>query len=257
MATRNEWNTYRLDDSLNIWGDPDFQGIPVFSGGLNLGDAVTDTLVLNGRVATGSIAGAALDIDATYLYDALEEIRADVSDWTGVGGSFSGRYLRLSTSVASANQIYAEQIYAANGEAGGVGVDVGLLESAIFNTMGKGGSTITLMRGIEVKCEWLADDIVTNARGLTIEFMGLAAPTNTIHGLWFEQDSAAGAMTAMFQEIRMRSGIVFMSNPTDPNGAVTAPIGSLCLVSSGTGAADRLWMNTDSGTTWTSIVTTA
>lgn len=253
MATRNEWNTYRLDDGLNIWGDPEFQGIPVFAGGLGLGDAVTDTLVLNGRTATGSLAGEALDIDATYTYDALEEIRADVSDWTGVGGSFIGRYSRISTSVSSVNQIYAEQIYAVNAD----GVDVALLQSFLFNTMGKGNSTIDLMRGGEIKCEWLATDIVTNARGLTIEFMGLAAPTNTIHGLWFEQDSAAGAMTAMFQEIRMRSGIVFMSNPTDPNGAVTAPVGSLCLVSSGSGTADRLWMNTDSGTTWTSIVTTA
>jgi len=255
MAVRNEWNTYRLNDGLNIWGAPEFQGIPVFAGGLAHGDEVVDTLVTNGRIATGSIAGAPLDIDDTYIYNALMELRADVSSWVGIGGTdFYGQYLRVSTSVESAaDNIYAQQIYAANAD----GINVGLLESAIFNTMGKGNSTITLMRGAEVKCEWLATDIVTDAVGLVIEFMGLAAPTNTIYGLKFEQDSAAGAMTAKFQEIRMRSGIVIMSNPTDPNGAITAPKGSLCVVSSGSGAADRLWMNTDDGTTWTSIVTTA
>jgi hypothetical protein len=253
MATRNEWNTYRLDDGLNIWGDPEFQGIPVFAGGLEHGDEVVDTLVTNGRMATGSLAGSALDIDATYTYNALEEIRADVSDWTGVGGTFIGRYSRISTSVTSVNQIYSEQIYAANAD----GVDVALLQSVIFNTMGKGNSTIDLMRGGEIKCEWLATDIVTNAVGLVIEFMGLAAPTNPIFGLWFEKDSAAGAMVPYFREIRMKEGVQIISSTADPNGVITAPAGSLCLVTSGSGAADRLWMNTDSGTTWTSVTCTA
>jgi len=251
MAVRNEWNTYRLDDGLNIWGAPEFQGIPVFAGGLAQGDAVVDTFVTNGRIATGSIDGAALDIDATYTYDALIELRADVSSWAGIGGTdFYGQYLRVSTSVDSAaDNIYAQQIYAANAD----GIDVGMLESAIFNTMGKGNSTITLMRGAEIKCEWLATDTVTDAVGLVIEFMGLAAPTNVIYGLKFEKESAAGAMAAKFQEIRMKEGLVIISSTASPDSAITAPKGSLCLVSTGTTVATCAWINTDGAVAWSAF----
>lgn len=258
---RSDWNSYRLEDGLNIWGDPNFQGSPNFLGGFELGDAITDTLVLKGRVATGSIAGSTLDIDATYTYGEFMELRMDVSDWTGIPGTtpknFYGRYMRVSTSVASANWLYAQQVYAANGLEGEAGVDVALLQSFIYNTMGKGGSTITLMRGGEIKCEWAADDIVTNAQGLRIEFMGLAAPSNTIHGLWFEQDSGAAATYDLIQEIRMKQGMTILSRATSPNGVITAPIGSLCLVSSGTGANDSLFINRDGATSWKYITVEA
>lgn len=51
-------------------------------------------------------------------------------------------------------------------------------------------------------------------------------------------------------------GIYFCSQ--DPNAAgLIAPLGSLCLVTSGSGVNDRLWINTDSANTWTAIVTVA
>ena len=253
MGTRDEWNTYKMQQGLNIWGAPNFQGIPVLAGGFAFGDAVADTLVVNGRIATGSIAGAALDIDATYAHAHLMSTQADVSDWTGVGGTFAGIHSRISTSVASANVLYGTEAYVANGPAGGVGANIGYLQGFIFNVMGKGGSTIGMMRGGEIKCEWAADDTVTNARGLTIEFMGLAAPTNTIFGLWFEKDSAAGAMVPFFQEIRMMEGNTIISRTASPNGVVTAPAGSLCLVSTGNSVATCAFINTDSGTTWTAF----
>lgn len=49
------------------------------------------------------------------------------------------------------------------------------------------------------------------------------------------------------------SGAGIYSKATTPNGALTAPKGSICLCPNGTGASDRLWINTDGGTTWTSI----
>lgn len=235
-----------LDASLTVPGDL------TVTGDFTFGNAVLDTLIVNGRVATGSIAGAALDIDATYTYDAAIEFRADVSSWVGIAGTdFYGMYMRISASVDSAaDNLYAEQIYAANGLPGEDGVDMAMLSSAIFNTMGKGTSTITLMRGIEVKCEWLATDTVTDARALQIEFMGLAAPTNTIYGIYFEKESAAGAMVPFFQEIRMKEGPVIMSSTADPEGVVTAPTGSLCLVTNGTTTNDSLWINRGGGTVW-------
>jgi len=253
MATRNEWNTYRLDDGLNIWGAPSFLGIPEFAGGLDLGDAITDTLVLNGRIATGSIAGAALDIDATYAHAHLMSIQADVSDWTGVGGTFAGMHSRISTSVASTNVLYGHEHYVANGPAGGVGADISFLQGFIYNVMGKGGSTIGMMRGGEIKCEWAADDTVTDAVGLIIEFMGLANPTNSIYGLRFRADSGVGSLYPFFQEIRMKHDNVIMSSNASPNGVITAPAGSLCLVSTGNSVATCAFINTDGGTTWTAF----
>ena len=41
----------------------------------------------------------------------------------------------------------------------------------------------------------------------------------------------------------------------DPNGVVTAPIGSLCMNLAGSGVADRLWVNSNSATTWISVTT--
>lgn len=252
MATRNEWNSYQVGSGINIWGNPEFKGSPVFAGGLEFGDAITDSLVLKGRVATGSIAGSALSIDANYTHGELIEIRASVDSWAGVGSSFHGLYMRINAGIdATGKAIYAEEVYAANAD----GIDIATLQTFLFNTMGKGNSTITLMRGGEIKCEWLATDVVTNARALQIEFMGLAAPTNPVYGIWFEKDSAAGAMAAMFYEIRMKSGMCILSGSGAP--AMAAGKGSLYLRTDGSAVNDRIYVNTDGSTTWTHITTGA
>jgi hypothetical protein len=53
------------------------------------------------------------------------------------------------------------------------------------------------------------------------------------------------------------AGAGIYSRTTSPNGALTAPKGSICLVSNGSGVNDRLWTNTDGGTTWTSVTCAA
>lgn len=52
-------------------------------------------------------------------------------------------------------------------------------------------------------------------------------------------------------------GCQIMSGTGDPNGAVTAPKGSLYLRTDGGGVNDRAWINTNAGTVWTAIVTVA
>jgi hypothetical protein len=52
-------------------------------------------------------------------------------------------------------------------------------------------------------------------------------------------------------------GAYVVYHATDPNGVVAALKGSLCLVSSGTGVGDRMWVNTDGLTTWTAVTTAA
>jgi len=237
-----------LDASLTVPGDLTVEGDFTF------GDAVVDTMILNGRMATGSIAGATLDIDATYEYDALWEIRADVSDWTGIAtGFFHGEWSRISTSDPAGTVLYGKFMYVANGPEGGVGVDIDYLQGFLFNVLGKGGSTIGMMRGGEIKCEWANDDTVTDAVGLVIEFMGLVDPTNTIYGLWFRADSGVASVYDYIQEIRLNRDNVIMSSAASPNGVITAPAGSLCLVSTGNSVATCAFINTDGGTTWTAF----
>lgn len=51
------------------------------------------------------------------------------------------------------------------------------------------------------------------------------------------------------------NGIQIVAGTGDPNGAVTAPEGSLYLNTNGTGTANRAYINTNSGTVWTAITT--
>jgi len=48
-----------------------------------------------------------------------------------------------------------------------------------------------------------------------------------------------------------------VSGAGNPNGVVTAAKGSLYLNTTGSGIADRAWINTDGGTTWTNVTTAA
>ena len=42
-------------------------------GNFTFGNAALDTLVLNGRLSTGSVAGTTIDLGATYTYGELWE----------------------------------------------------------------------------------------------------------------------------------------------------------------------------------------
>lgn len=67
-----------LDSTLQV------DGAATLNGNVTLLDDIEDTVVLNGRVATGSVAGAALDIDSDYTRGELLELRANVSDYTNI-----------------------------------------------------------------------------------------------------------------------------------------------------------------------------
>ena len=55
----------------------------------------------------------------------------------------------------------------------------------------------------------------------------------------------------------MPGGLVVVTGAGDPNGTVTAPLGSLYLNSTGSGVANRAFINTNAGTVWTAITTVA
>ncbi len=98
-----------------------------FYSDVNLGDAVADTAILNGRLSTGSIAGTALSLGATYPYTEGAELRYTVTDWTGIGNNtFKAMYLRSQINTANADgSLKGLELYASNN-----GVALGSIEGA-------------------------------------------------------------------------------------------------------------------------------
>jgi hypothetical protein len=80
--------------------------------------------------------------------------------------------------------------------------------------------------------------------GVTAAFMAtkqFSSTQNWPYGLYIDSATC---------DIRLQAGPCVYSKATTPNGVITAPKGSLCLVSDGSSASTRLFVNTDAGTTW-------
>lgn len=211
---------------------------------------ISEGSLLLGRLSSMTKAGASIDLGALYTYGELIELRSNITSWAGIGGSFTMMLMRASIAVDSTSKgIRALEVDCANVDT----FSITTLSTFIFSTMGKGHSTITMMRGGEVACSWMATDVVTDARCLQLEFGGLATPTNNVYGLWFESDSATAAMADKVREIRMKTGLLIFSGSGIP--AMAAPKGSLYLRTDGSSVSTRAYINTDGSTTWTAITT--
>jgi len=212
---------------------------------------VTD-LILKGRMSCMTRAGAVIELGAAYTNGELVELRPRVTSWTGIGSSFHAVYIRADVNVDSTGKtLWAMEMIAANYD----NMDIDTLQVFMFNAIGKGNSAITLMRGGEIKLEWASTDVITDATALRIEYMGLSTPTNNVYGIYFEKESATGAMAAKFYEIRLKEGPCIISGSGAPT--LSAAKGSLYLRTDGTTTNDRAYINTDGSTTWTAITTAA
>ena len=58
-------------------------------------------------------------------------------------------------------------------------------------------------------------------------------------------------------DIRLQAGPGIYSKTSTPNGNLTAPQGSICLVTNGSSTSTRMFVNTDGGTTWTNFTSGA
>lgn len=89
--------------SLTIAEDLTVEGN--ISGDFTLGDSIVDSLILKGRITTGTEAGAYLEIDATtYQYTEGQELKYAVVDWADVYtlNSFTGIKLAVEARTESA-----------------------------------------------------------------------------------------------------------------------------------------------------------
>lgn len=203
----------------------------VISGSLTFGDAVIDTLIINGRVSTGSVAGTALDLDSTYTYNQLIEIRADVSDWTGMADNFTGAYLRFSSSTKTTS--YNLRGMELNVASTTSVVNLSGLYSETQCKALAAASTWTSVRGVEANLSFYnqTETVAVTEAGCIYGTIGLGSGYSAytgIHGLIIEtRDGSTGTRT-------LGSGII-LRNITPAEGTQTFTNGLQVVMACTTG----------------------
>lgn len=126
----------------------DKDGVMSFNGTAHINDSSEqpeffDNLVLTGRMATGSLAGSTVNIDATIdQYGEGFELRYNISDWVDTYTLTAGKgmYLRMETNEANASgSIYGMELYGVTNN-----VNLGYLWGALCYAYVKGTSAKTL-----------------------------------------------------------------------------------------------------------------
>ena len=205
----------------------------------------------------------------------IDTVHTDSGDVTGVGGAISIVGYDLitvdglgdtATIIMDANPLFhslsttttiisGQGITATTGNiistAGNVNATVGSMSA---------GTTVTAGTGITAT----TGDIVASTGNLTSTLGSVSASTTVTAGTGVT--SITGNITAVAGDLvasNVANGFVFsngvkiLSGSGDPNGVVTAPLGSLYLNHTGSGVADRAYINTNAGTVWTAISTVA
>ena len=111
---------------------------------INIGGDVTHTAVFDGRISTGTVAGAALAMDADYTLGEAIELRYTTSR-TG-DNQFQGIFLETRTSAANTSTIRGGEVHAAQEGAIAVGTLEGWNGQAITRSATTGN--VTSMYGV-------------------------------------------------------------------------------------------------------------
>ncbi len=101
---------YTWDQDLTFSGAVTIANLTVL-GTLTFGDAALDSLILKGRMSTGTAAGSAIDLGTTYTYGEAIELRYTVSNWTGIGSSFKALYLRSEADLGGSYGLRCAELY--------------------------------------------------------------------------------------------------------------------------------------------------
>lgn len=165
---------------------------PVFQ----LWDEISDVAIVQGRFSTGTKAGTALDVTSAYTYGEGSEFRYKVTDWTNVGSSFRGLYLRAESGVASSGKdIYGMELYgvANNFTTGGL---KGLLAYAYIK--GTSAKTVGPAYGVHGELSFDASSatntITTEASAGLFKITGGVCDTYTkLHGVIIRAGDMDGA----------------------------------------------------------------
>lgn len=136
MGGRLKVHSIEVRDFLKVKGPVTFEDT------LTFGNANVDTLILKGRVATGTAAGSNISIDATYIntYQQLQEEKCQITAW-GSQTSFSGWYFRAENGVAGGGKgLRTLEIYAVDNAT----FSIDNLQAAYFEAAMKASGTQTI-----------------------------------------------------------------------------------------------------------------
>ena len=124
-------------------------------GTISFGDEAADKLIIQGRVSSMTAAGAAIQISSAYTYGEGIEMRYQVTNWTGVGDSFKGMYLRSEaiTTAATGKSVYGAEIY---GVCNNVTMTTGSLWGTLTYAYVKGVDAVTVnnMYAVQGELTW-------------------------------------------------------------------------------------------------------
>ena len=246
-------------------------GITATTGAIaaSAGAVTASTTVTGGTgiiATTGNITASAGDIVATLgditaaAGDVVATLGAGNFATTCTGGT--GLYATTGDVTANAGDVVATLgagDFATTVTAGtGVTATTGNITASTGNfvaTLGSVSAATTVTGGTGVTAT--TGDVAASAGAVTASTTvtggtGVTATTGNVTATAGDVEAATATKGFI-----CGSGLKVIDGAGSPAGAVTAPKGSLYLRTDGSGASDRAYINTDSGTTWTALTTAA
>jgi hypothetical protein len=223
--------------TVTLSADPEFDAVTVNS--LQVVDG--DMNVTSGNVSASGTVTAGTGITATT--GDITASNGDISALSGgsistdTGDIISGGALSASTTVTAGTGIVATT--------GDIVSSAGALSA---NTTVTAGTGITATTG---NITASTGDIVTTVGNASIQGNVVSYGGNIVAAIGNVELLTPGTAVVM------GNGVQILSGSGDPNGTVTAPVGSLYLNAAGSGVADRMFVNTNGGTVWTGVSTVA
>jgi hypothetical protein len=135
-------------------------------------------------------------------------------------------------------------------------INIGTGGAARTITMGNATSTTSVVLNVGTGDLNLGTTATVHATNVGSTTAGATLVLNTPTGTNVAAANGLSVTTAG-RGLSLPGGLLVISGAGDPNGLVTAPIGSLYLNSTAANATSRAYINTDAGTAWTNITCAA
>src|SRR2546425_1803524 len=251
------------------------------TGVVNIGNATGNTFVTGALSATGSINSSAGQIFTTNgaisagntavstqpaTFQALKSRGGGViTTGDGLGqllfAGFDGTQQTVGAAITSTSsgtiantRVAGNLAFITHPDAPGASVTRMTISPAgnvVVNTPDSGTAVTVTAGGLTVT----AGNIVATAGNINATAGSMSAGTTVTAGTGITATAGNVALGAAGAAVTYSTGISITTGTVNPNGVVAATIGSLHLVTSGSGTGDRAWINTDGVTAWTAITT--
>lgn len=277
-------------DSIRIVASAADGGIDIDAGTGGIAIDSTGAVSIQGGAASDfSVGGAGIDLTLASAAGRVivngEEAAADAITLLSAAGGLDANValqMNLDSSQAAADAV---RIIASNA-AGGIDIDAGTGGISVVTT---GAGNIAITAGatsngtITLTSTGTGDIILDSDDTMLLDADGVLELNSSAGAISIGNDANAQAInvgtgaaartitignstagTTVVVDSPTNTGITFatslvrmMAGAGDPNGAVTAPIGSLFLRTNPAGAASRLYINIDGGTNWANFTASA